>query len=206
MITIAPSDRDGESSGVIANDDGGDAKAEFDTTAERSAVAEAPDDRDDVAEPTGNGGLFGTRPVVEDEPAPPPPSVDSRFTDYGIRTFVETDRDPLSTFALDVDTGSYTIARRYLDEGQLPPRESVRVEEYVNAFDYDYSAPRHGLDVVVDGAPSPFHDDAWLVRVGVQAEEIDDRDRANVALTFVIDTSGSMDTADPLGLVKESLS
>jgi len=197
--TIAPSDRDQQSSGVVANDDGADAEAQFDGD---RASAEAPDDLVD----TGNGGLFGTRPVVEDEPAPPPPSVDSRFTDYGIRTFVEANRDPLSTFALDVDTGSYTIARRYLDEGQLPPRESVRVEEYVNAFDYDYSAPRNGLDVVVDGAPSPFHDDAWLVRVGVQAEEIDDRDRANVALTFVVDTSGSMDTADRLGLVKESLS
>ena len=84
QTTIAPSDRDGQNSGVIANDDGGDAEAEFDTPPESERRAEAPDDLDDVAESTDNGGLFGTRPAVEDEPAP---SVDSRFTDYGIRTF-----------------------------------------------------------------------------------------------------------------------
>ena len=164
--------------------------------------------RDDSADDDGSddgGGLFGT---VEEDDEPEivvPSNPDPRFTDYGIRTFIDADDDPLSTFSLDVDTGSYTIGKRYVNEGGLPPRASVRVEEYVNAFDYDYEAPRDGLDVQVDGGPSPFDEDTWLIRVGVSSEEIPDRDRQPVALTFVVDTSGSMNTDDRLGLVKESL-
>ena len=170
-----------------------------------SAVDEVADAREEEALEDG-GGIFGTV-EVEDEPevVEPGQSADPRFTDYGIRTFIDASRDPLSTFSLDVDTGSYTIGRRFIDEGSLPPRESVRVEEYVNAFDYDYDAPRDGLDVQVDGGPSPFDDDTWLVRVGVQAEVIEDAEREPVALTFVVDTSGSMNRADRLGLVRESL-
>lgn len=211
------------SSGDVATDD-----------AEESFTADAPDEADDAmdeglfdqasatdapadaeapattvaaAETSDGGGIFGTLDIDEEPEEIPAPveSVDARFTDYGIRTFIETRDDPLSTFALDVDTGSYTIARRFLNDGQLPPQESVRVEEYVNALDYDYDVPRNGLDVSVDGGPSPFDQDRWLVRVGVQAEVIDDDDRQPVALTFVVDTSGSMDRVDRLGLVRESL-
>jgi Ca-activated chloride channel family protein len=146
------------------------------------------------------GGLFD-----DEEPDDDRRFDDNRFEDYGYRDFVAAADDPLSTFALDVDTGSYSVGRRYLDEGALPPRASVRPEEYVNAFDYDYTAPRNGLDVSVDGGPSPFDDDNVLVRVGIQGEIVADEDRGPAALTFVIDTSGSMDRGDRLGLVKESL-
>ena len=180
---------------------------------DRTPVDAAPDEpADDSAERAEDAiddgtGLFGTvEPEEEDEIIEPAQNTDPRFTDYGIRTFVDTSADPLSTFSLDVDTGSYTIGRRFIDEGSLPPRESVRVEEYVNSFDYNYDAPRNGLDVQVDGGPSPFNDDTWLVRVGVQAEVIEDGDRQPVSLTFVVDTSGSMDRPDRLGLVRESLS
>jgi Ca-activated chloride channel homolog len=149
------------------------------------------------------GGLFGTEP---EPPADDARLEDNTFEDYGYRDFVETRDDPLSTFALDVDTGSYSVARRWIEESQLPPRESVRPEEYVNAFDYGYDAPRSGLEVSVDGGPSPFDDDRHLIRIGVQGEIVDDEDRGEAALTFVVDTSGSMDRDDRLGLVKESLS
>ena len=148
------------------------------------------------------GGLFGAEPEPPDDAR----LEDNTFADYGYRDFVETRDDPLSTFALDVDTGSYSVARRWLDEGQLPPPESVRPEEYVNAFDYDYDAPRDGLEISVDGGPSPFDADNHLIRIGVQGEVVDEEDRGEAALTFVIDTSGSMDRDDRLGLVKESLS
>lgn len=144
------------------------------------------------------GGLFDDEDDRERED-------DNTFTDYGVRPFVEADEDPLSTFALDVDTGSYTVARRWLAEGVMPAPASVRVEEFVNAFEYDYSPPRSGLSVSVDGAPSPFDDDNVLVRVAVQAAVVDDDDRKDAALTFVVDTSGSMDRDDRLGLVRESL-
>lgn len=147
-----------------------------------------------------DGGLFA--PEVDE-----PSSIDENntFENYGYRSFVAAADDPLSTFALDVDTGSWTIARGWLDQGQLPPIDSVRPEEWVNAFDYDYDAPRSGLDVQVDGAPSPFDDDNVLVRIGVQAEIVDAADRPDASLVFVVDTSGSMDRNDRLGLVKDSL-
>ena len=156
----------------------------------------------DAAPAEEGGGLF------EDDPVDPDAEGrfdDNRFEDYGYRDFVPAADDPLSTFALDVDTGSFSVGRRFLAEGALPPRESVRPEEYVNSFDYDYDAPRSGLDISVDGGPSPFNEDNVLVRVGVQGEIVADEDRGDAALTFVIDTSGSMDRDDRLGLVKESL-
>ncbi len=155
-----------------------------------------------TADSDAEGGLFGAS-----EPTPPTDDLeeDNTFEDYGVRDFVDTDRDPFSTFALDVDTGSYNVVRRHIDEGIWPPAEAVRVEELLNAFDYEYDAPRRGLDVVVDGGPSPFDDDNYLVRIGVQGMEVDEDERRPAALTFVVDTSGSMDREDRLGLVKESL-
>ncbi len=161
----------------------------------------APSARADDAE----GGLFGAEPHSNPRDDADARLDDNTFADYGYRDFVDAAEDPLSTFALDVDTGSYSVARKWLDEGHLPPRESVRPEEFVNSFRYDYDVPRNGLEITVDGGPSPFDDDNHLVRIGVQGEIVDDRDRGPAALTFVIDTSGSMDRDDRLGLVKETL-
>lgn len=204
----SPSDEDAEGR---FTDEPADEPASEEPASEEPA--EEPASEDAAGEPasaptsrTGSGdaegGLFGAEPEPRDDAR----LEDNTFADYGYRDFVETREDPLSTFALDVDTGSYTVARRWLDEGQLPPPESVRPEEYVNAFDYDYDVPRDGLEISVDGGPSPFDEDAHLVRIGVQGEIVDDEDRGEAALTFVIDTSGSMDRDDRLGLVKESLS
>ena len=190
-------------------DDDGDSSQPERAAAPPTATADAADQpfQGIEEESTDGGGLFGTVDVDGDVVEPEQrQSTDPRFTDYGIREFIDTDRDNQSTFALDVDTGSFTIGRRFLDGGGLPPRESVRVEEYVNALNYDYDAPRDGLDVVVDGGPSPFSEDNFLVRVGVQAEVIEDAERQPVALTFVVDTSGSMAGPERLGLVRESLS
>jgi Ca-activated chloride channel family protein len=197
----SPSSRDAEESladeSDVATGDSGDA-------AEAPSATEAPAAEAAADQAAGGGGLFGDEPA--DPPAPDPSRLDGNtFADYGYRDFVESDVDPLSTFALDVDTGSYTVARRWIDEGTLPPIEAVRPEEFVNAFDYDYRTPRRGLDITVDGGPSPFDDDRVLVRIGVQGEVVDDRDRPPASLTFVVDTSGSMDRDDRLGLVKRSL-
>lgn len=145
-------------------------------------------------------GFFGTtEQKVEVEDA------GNVFEDYGVRSFIETERDPLSTFALDVDTASYFIGREYVQGGQLPPAPSIRVEEYVNSFDYDYSAPNNGLGLTADAGPSPFDSDNVIVRIGVAAEEVSYEERAAANLTFVVDTSGSMDRSDRLGLVKIAL-
>lgn len=120
--------------------------------------------------------------------------------------FIETSTDPLSTFAMDVDTGSYTIARAYLTRGQRPPPETVRTEEFINYFRQDYEPPDEGaFKINVDGAPSLFGAGLTLLRVGLQAQRIDTEERKAAVLTFVIDISGSMNSENRLGLVKQSL-
>ncbi|MCC6527203.1 MAG: von Willebrand factor type A domain-containing protein [Polyangiaceae bacterium] len=115
--------------------------------------------------------------------------------------------DPFSTFALDVDTGAYTLLRRALRAGRLPPTEHVRVEEVVNYFDYGYPSPPDGepLAARVDAAPSPFEPGHWLVRVGVQSVRPEHAPRVPVHLVYLVDTSGSMQSDDKLGLAQESL-
>ena len=134
---------------------------------------------------------------------------DMFFEDYGVNPSIDTEDDNLSTFALDVDTGSYTIMRSYLSEGNLPPPDSVRVEEYVNYFDQGYPLPpaHQAFAVSIDGSPSPFTETEryQMLRVGIQGYQVPEFERKDASLTFVIDVSGSMDMDNRLGLVKRSL-
>ena len=131
------------------------------------------------------------------------------FQNYGVNPRIDTQDDQLSTFALDVDTGSYTIMRSYVDQGSLPPKDSVRVEEYVNYFDQGYPYPPEGqaFGISIDGAPSPFveNENYRLMRIGIQGYAFSPEEHPDVSLTFVIDTSGSMNMDNRLGLVKRSL-
>ena len=131
------------------------------------------------------------------------------FEEYGVNPFIDTEDDHLSTFALDVDTGSYTVARRYVQDGYLPPEEAVRVEEFVNYFDQGYKLPREGdaFAIHIDGAPFPFAEAERyeMLRIGIQGYAVPPEERKDVSLTFVIDVSGSMAMENRLGLVKRSL-
>ena len=129
------------------------------------------------------------------------------FQHYGVNPFIDTEDDHLSTFAIDVDTASYTIARRFLDDGHLPDQNSIRVEEFVNYFDQGYAAPTDDAFAIhVDGSPSPFgNGNHWLMRVGLQGKELLDEQRQDATLVFTIDVSGSMAREDRLGLVQRSL-
>ncbi len=133
---------------------------------------------------------------------------DMYFKGSGVNPFLDTEDEHLSTFAMDVDTASYSVTRRYLTEGHLPPSEAVRVEEFVNAFKYDYAAPTEGAFAIhLEGAPSIFADSkrTHLLRIGLKGRVISDQDRKDAALTFVVDVSGSMERENRLGLVKRSL-
>jgi len=138
-----------------------------------------------------------------------PRPTDMFFNEYGVNPFVETSDDHLSTFALDVDTGSYTIARRYVTEGNLPPAEAVRVEEFVNYFRQDYPLPPKGkaFAIHVDGAPFPFAETAnnRILRIGIQGYDVPPAERLPAVLTFVIDVSGSMGDNGKLEMVKGAL-
>jgi len=144
--------------------------------------------------------------AVSDE-RPPGLLENNTSVDAGASDFVDTRSDALSTFALDVDTGSYSVGRTLLQQGHLPPPASIRPEEWVNAFEYGDRPPAESdLAVQVDPGLAPtLSDGTQLIRVGVQAREVTEQDRPPVALTLVVDTSGSMDIRERLGLVKSSL-
>ena len=138
---------------------------------------------------------------------PSPPSYDTTFfQNYGVNPFIDARADHLSTFAMDVDTASYSVARRFVLDGNRPDPDSVRVEEFVNYFDQEYPQPRRGAFAIhVDGAHSPFTQDTWIARVGIQGRDVPDHRRKDATLVFVIDTSGSMSRENRLELVKRAL-
>ncbi|MEO1536129.1 MAG: VWA domain-containing protein [Pseudomonadota bacterium] len=115
--------------------------------------------------------------------------------------------EPVSTFSIDVDTASYGVVRSSLTTGRLPPREAVRVEEMVNYFPYAYPAPEgpHPFATTISVVPSPWNAGTQLVHIGIQGELPAVADRPPLNLVFLIDTSGSMQNANKLPLLKQSL-
>ncbi len=127
---------------------------------------------------------------------------------HGTNPFVVTADDRFSTFGLEVDTGSYTVMRRYIDDGNLPEPAAIRVEELLNYFDYGDRPPVRGdFALLAEGAPTPFTQGPRyrLVRFGIRGREVKAENRKPAVLTFVVDVSGSMDMENRLGLVKRSL-
>lgn len=117
--------------------------------------------------------------------------------------------EPVSTFSVDVDTGAYANARRFLRQGVTPPRDAVRTEEMINYFRYDYDRPQ-GRDVpfsvTTDLAKSPWNEDTYLMRIGLRGYDIEGSERPPANLVFLMDVSGSMNSPDKLPLVKTALS
>ncbi|MEN8127295.1 MAG: von Willebrand factor type A domain-containing protein [Planctomycetota bacterium] len=145
-------------------------------------------------------------PVGEDESDLP---LASRFKTVPVNPWVMSERDSLSTFALDVDTASYTLCRRYIYGGFLPPTGAVRMEEFINYFNYQYPQQANRTFMVhAEAAASPFADkgkNLTLLKVGVKARTIG-RDQSKPAhLVFVVDTSASMGKPDRLPLVQQAL-
>ncbi len=130
----------------------------------------------------------------------------SHFKVVPVNPWVMTDRDAFSTFGLDVDTASYALCRRYIRGGFLPPVGAVRMEEFVNAFDYAYPQRDDATFAVhAEGAPSPFApagQDLVLLKVAVKARTVGRDQRRAANLIFVVDASASMGQADRLPLVQ----
>lgn len=131
---------------------------------------------------------------------------ENTFRDAGTSGVVDAARDPASTFALDVDSGSFGVARTLLAQGEAPPPASIRVEEWVNAMTYTDPAPADDdlgvrTEAVVGAGPAGTQ----LVRVAVGAREVTPSERPRVNVTLVVDRSGSMDVRERLGLVQSSL-
>lgn len=120
--------------------------------------------------------------------------------------FREVTNEPLSTFSIDVDTASYSNIRRMLNDGRLPPKDAVRIEEMLNYFRYDYRKPEgeDPFSVNMEEMVCPWNRQHKLVRVGLNTEPILAEDRPAANLVFLLDVSGSMSSPNKLPLLKQS--
>jgi Ca-activated chloride channel family protein len=122
--------------------------------------------------------------------------------------FIAVAADPLSTFSIDVDRASYSNMRRFImQDGQLPPRDAIRIEELVNYFPYSYSEPQGDDPIAINAevAPAPWKPQHQLVRIGLQARRIETDNLPASNFVFLLDVSGSMDEEDKLPLVQAAM-
>ncbi len=126
---------------------------------------------------------------------------------YSDNGYVLVEQEPLSTFSIDVDTASYANVRRFLQHGQLPPPDAVRIEELINYFDYDYAGPEGETPFAaqMDVASAPWRPEHRLVRIGLKGAEITREERPAANLVFLLDVSGSMKAENKLPLVKRAI-
>ncbi|MDH5512722.1 MAG: VWA domain-containing protein [Gammaproteobacteria bacterium] len=129
----------------------------------------------------------------------------AHFDDNPVKRVAEA---PVSTFSIDVDTGAYANVRRFLNQGSLPVKDAVRVEEMINYFSYDYPLPKdrsRPFSITTEMAPAPWNRDTFLLHVGLKGYEVDASQRPAANLVFLVDVSGSMMSPDKLPLLKSGL-
>lgn len=141
----------------------------------------------------------------------PAPTMHKQVTSEEYATIVENGFHdpkvkPLSSFSIDVDKASYSNVRRFINNGQMPPKEAVRIEELINYFEYDYPQPgaEHPFSITTELTQTPWNPDRQLVMIGLQGKKIDTRELPPSNLVFLIDVSGSMSDANKLPLLKTS--
>jgi len=148
-------------------------------------------------------------PAMPVLPGQPEAGAGDTYAHVQENTFFDAKKAPLSTFALDVDNASYTNVRRFLNEGQLPPRDAVRAEEMLNYFRYDYAAPPVAspdpVRISTELAACPWNPAHQLARIGIQARKVETAKLPPANLVFLVDVSGSMDEPDKLPLVQAGL-
>jgi len=139
-------------------------------------------------------------------PYPAPEVNTEEYEGVDENIFHGADKKPLSTFSIDVDAASYSNVRRFINNGQRPPKDAVRIEEMINYFDYDYEEPkdRHPFAVHTEVSPAPWNEKHQLVHIGLQGKRIPAEDLPASNLVFLIDVSGSMNQPNKLPLVKRS--
>ena len=151
-----------------------------------------------------------SQPAPDDEPGKSFTADDFNTEDYGKiieNPFQRADDNPVSTFSVDVDTASYSNVRRYLQWMERPPKDAVRLEEFINYFDYQYPQPagEHPVALHTELAPCPWQPQHHLLSVGIQGKKLGMEELPPSHLTFLIDVSGSMGSTDKLPLVKRAL-
>ena len=154
--------------------------------------------------------IAGSPPVLA-EPSPVLPKEmigRDRFDDIEINPTKQVSAEPVSTFSIDVDTAAYSFIRRQLNEGYLPQKDAVRIEEMINYFDYDYPLPEEAnvpFEPSVAVFDTPWNPNTQLVHIGIKGYDLPAGERPRANLTFLVDTSGSMSGPDRLPLLQQSL-
>lgn len=134
------------------------------------------------------------------------PSNTEEYSTIVENEFLNAFSNPLSTFSIDVDAASYSNVRRFIDAGQLPPKDAVRVEEFINYFDYDYPQPKDEdpFSLFTELGVCPWNENNYLLHVGIKGKELMDEERTDCNLVFLLDVSGSMVPENKLPLVKKA--
>ena len=170
---------------------------------------------------SGSGGLGAVGAVSANDAgyypvsAPSPPMAKMRgnfeapkpqYAKVDEHAFKTAKDEPVTTFAIDVDRASYANIRRYLNAGQIPPADAVRIEEMINYFNYRYPQPADGapFSITTEVAGCPWNASNRLLRIGIQGRNLDQWKMAPNNLVFLIDTSGSMQPPQRLPLLKSA--
>ncbi|MBT3244209.1 MAG: VWA domain-containing protein [Bacteroidetes bacterium] len=128
-----------------------------------------------------------------------------KYTEYGENPFIKVSDEPTSTFAIDADGGAYANMRRYAHLGQKPPVAAVRIEEYINYFNFDYPDPSdENVSINSETSVCPWNSDNFLMRIGLKGKSLNERPPSN--FVFLMDVSGSMNSPDKLGILKKGFS
>ena len=164
------------------------------------------DEQGQYAPPTNDDAYANDENSVEDDV-----TRDDDYGEFEENEFVDASEDDTSTFASDVSTASYTLMRRDLNSGRLPDPAGVRIEEYINFFDYDYAQPDGDDLFSVDTEIGPSHfgttedQDRKMMRIGLQGRDVSIEDMKQTNLVFLVDVSGSMGPDNRLPLAKDAL-
>ena len=155
--------------------------------------------------------ITDTAETPEDElpyEAPSYPSSNEEYKEYIEEGFKDPKVAPLSTFSVDVDTASYSNARRLIEDGMFVPEDAVRAEEFINYFDYEYPDPEAGrvFGDYVEIADCPWNPSNKLMMIGIQGKRLKEKETPPSNLVFLIDSSGSMSSYDKLPLVQTAFS
>ncbi|MCB0653572.1 MAG: von Willebrand factor type A domain-containing protein [Saprospiraceae bacterium] len=130
-----------------------------------------------------------------------------RYEEIYENPFLAATKTPLSTFSIDVDAAAYSNMRRFVNNGALPPKDAVRIEEMINYFNYDYPEPKgeHPFEIITEIADCPWQKGHKLLHIGLQGKRIAKADLPATNLVFLIDVSGSMNSSNKLPLLQQSL-
>jgi len=151
-------------------------------------------------------------PMPSMVPPPPPsgpPILDrENYRDVDANPVKVVREDPVSTFSIDVDTASYANVRRFLDQGRMPPKGAIRIEEMINYFDYSYPLPERQTAPFAPSVtivPTPWNPETKLLHIGIQGYDEVSVSRPDLNLVFLVDNSGSMNSPDKLPLLQKGL-